>query len=174
MEEIWDVVNEERQKTGRTMVRGEAFRDGEYHVVVHVCVLNARGEMLIQQRQPFKSGWSNMWDVTAGGSAVAGDTSVEAAEREVLEEIGLKLELRGVRPWMTMHFDYGFDDWYVVEVGDVNLDSLVLQQSEVQAVKWASCEDILAMRARGEFIPYYPHFLQLLFTRSGTYGAIQE
>lgn len=174
MQEIWDVYDEERQKTGRTMVRGDAFREGEYHLVVHVCVMNARGEMLIQQRQPFKQGWSNMWDVTAGGSAVAGDSSYEAAEREVFEEIGLRLDLSDVRPWMTMHFDYGFDDWYVVNVEDVDLGSLVLQESEVQAVKWASCDEILAMRASGEFIPYYEHFLQLLFSRSGTYGAIKR
>ena len=53
--------------------------------------------MLIQHRQPFKSGWSDLWDITVGGSAVSGDTSQTAAEREVLEEIGYKLDLSNIR-----------------------------------------------------------------------------
>lgn len=59
---------------------------GTYHLVVHVCVFNQKGEMLIQQRQPFKQGWPNLWDVTMGGSALAGETSQQAAMRELKEE----------------------------------------------------------------------------------------
>ncbi len=89
--EIWDIYDVNRNKTNRTMVRGESFNEGDYHLVVHVCIFNSKGEMLIQQRQPFKSGWPNMWDFTASGSAVSGDTSQMAAEREVDEELGLKI-----------------------------------------------------------------------------------
>lgn len=32
-----------------------------------------------------------MWDLTVGGSAISGDTSQMAAEREVYEEIGYPL-----------------------------------------------------------------------------------
>ena len=55
------------------MVRGDRQPEGTCRLVVHICLFNARGEMLIQQRQSFKSGWSNFWDVTVGGSAVAGE-----------------------------------------------------------------------------------------------------
>jgi len=54
--ELWDVYDRNRKKTGKTMVRGNAFLDESYHVVVHVCVFNSMDEMLIQQRQPFKKG----------------------------------------------------------------------------------------------------------------------
>ena len=63
--------------------------------------------MLIQQRQPFKEGWSNMWDITVGGSAVAGDTSRTAAERETREEIGLDIDLTDVRPSLTLYWEHG-------------------------------------------------------------------
>lgn len=72
--ELWDVYDINRNKTNKTMVRGESFAKGNYHLVVHVCVFNSKGEMLIQQRQPFKEGWPNMWDITVGGSATKGDT----------------------------------------------------------------------------------------------------
>ncbi|MCI7790595.1 MAG: NUDIX domain-containing protein, partial [Lachnospiraceae bacterium] len=87
--ELWDVYDMDRNKMSRTMVRGEAFNDGDYHLVVHVCIFNSKGEMLIQQRQPFKEGWPNMWDISVGGSAIQGDSSQTAAEREVLEELGI-------------------------------------------------------------------------------------
>lgn len=84
--ERWDLYTKDRAKTGRTMVRGEEQPAGTYRIVVNICIFNSRGEMLIQQRQPFKSGWSNLWDITAGGHAVAGETSAIAAERELREE----------------------------------------------------------------------------------------
>lgn len=36
------------------MVRGEPVKDGDYHLVVHVCVFSSEGKMLIQQRQSFE------------------------------------------------------------------------------------------------------------------------
>lgn len=83
--EIWDLYDKDRIKTGETMVRGNQFKENTYHLVVHVCIFNLEGKMLIQQRQPFKDGWPNMWDITVGGSAVSGDTSQLAADREVYE-----------------------------------------------------------------------------------------
>ena len=49
--ERWDVYDEDRLPTHRTAVRGGARRAGDCQLVVHVCLFNARGEMLIQQRQ---------------------------------------------------------------------------------------------------------------------------
>ena len=87
--ELWDLYTQDRQPTGLTMVRGSEHPQGYYRLVVHVCIFNSKGQMLIQQRQPFKEGWPNMWDVSVGGSVVAGESSREAAEREVAEELGL-------------------------------------------------------------------------------------
>ena len=168
--ELWDIYDKDRIKTGKTMVRGAEFEPDSYHMVVHVCIFNNKGEMLIQQRQPFKEGWPNMWDITVGGSATMGDSSQDAAEREVLEEIGLKLDLQQVRPHLTINFDKGFDDVYLIEK-DVNIDTLTLQESEVQRVKWATIEEIFALLDSGEFIPYYKSLIQLLFDKRKKYGA---
>ena len=160
--EIWDLYTEDRQPTGRTMIRGSEHPEGFYRIVVHVCIFNNRGQMLIQQRQPFKDGWPNMWDVSVGGSAVAGETSREAAEREVLEELGLNISLEGVRPAITISFKEGFDDNYVV-VKDVNDEEIKLQEEEVQGYKWAYEEEILKMIEDGIFIPYHKGKIELLF-----------
>lgn len=160
--EIWDLYTEDRQPTGRTMIRGSEHPEGFYRIVVHVCIFNNRGQMLIQQRQPFKDGWPNMWDVSVGGSVVSGESSREAAEREVLEELGLRISLEGIRPAITIGFKEGFDDNYIV-VKDVDDKDIVLQEEEVQGYKWAYEEEILKMIEDGIFIPYHKGKIELLF-----------
>ncbi|WP_297632222.1 NUDIX domain-containing protein [uncultured Clostridium sp.] len=162
MKEIWDLYNKDRIKIGQTMVRGDEFEEDTFHLVIHVCIFNSKGEMLIQQRQPFKKGWSNLWDVTVGGSAVLGDTSQKAAEREVLEEIGYKISLENIRPAFTLNFDRGFDDFYIVE-REIDITKLKLQYEEVQRVKWATLNEILEMSNSKEFIPYHKSLIRMLF-----------
>ncbi|MGN0342547.1 MAG: NUDIX domain-containing protein [Roseburia sp.] len=160
--EKWDLFTKERQCTGRTMVRGEAVPEGLYRMVVHVCIFNSKGEMLIQQRQVDKKGWANLWDLSVGGHSLAGENSCEAAMREVAEEIGLELSLEQKRPALTIDFADGFDDIYTL-VSDVDLASLTLQQEEVQAVKWATLDEITGMIDEGTFIPYHKSLIELLF-----------
>ncbi|WP_170075592.1 NUDIX hydrolase [Paraclostridium dentum] len=160
--EICDLYDKDRIKTGETMVRGNQFKENTYHLVVHVCIFNLEGKMLIQQRQPFKDGWPNMWDITVGGSAISGDTSQLAAEREVYEEIGYKLSLDGIRPSLTINFDKGFDDIYLIQK-DIDISKLKLQYEEVQSVKWVSKEEILSMIDEEIFIPYHKSLIDLLF-----------
>lgn len=159
-DEFWDVYTEERIRTGRLHRRGERMKEGDYHLVVHVCIFNSKNQLLIQQRQPFKKGWPNLWDLSVGGSAVAGDSSARAAEREVWEELGLKLDLSGKRPNFTMNFSDGFDDYYIVRQ-DVDIEKLRLQEEEVQRVRWVEREEALRMREAGIMIPYW--FLEQLF-----------
>ena len=162
--ELFDLYTADRVKTGRTMVRGEQTPEGCYRLVVHVCIFDGEGRMLIQHRQPFKDGWSNLWDVSVGGSAVSGDTSRSAAERETREELGLEIHLQDVRPSMTVNWEHGFDDFYIW-TQPVDVSKLRLQYEEVQEVRWAAKEEILRMIDEGTFIPYEKSFIELLFYR---------
>lgn len=169
--ETWDIYDKNRIPTGETMVRGEEFNIGTYHLVVHVCIFNKNGEMLIQHRQPFKSGWSNLWDITVGGSVISGETSQVAAERETFEEIGYKIDLKNVRPSLTVNFDRGFDDIYLVE-SKVDITNLNLQYDEVKEVKWATLDKIKSMIDDGSFIPYHKSFIEVLFSMRKHMGTI--
>lgn len=167
--ELWDLYTEGRTPTGQTMLRGQPTPKGFYRLVVCVCLFNPKGEMLIQQRQHFKEGWPNHWDLTACGSAMAGDTSQSAAQRELFEEIGYAMDFGPIRPHLTINFPGGFGDYYLIQA-EPNLSELRLQAEEVQAVRWASRESIRQMIADGRFIPYRTSLIDLLFDMRSSYG----
>lgn len=166
--ELVDLYDENRLPLGRTAERHAKKDPGELRMVVHVCIFNSRGELLIQRRTPEKTAWPQLWDVSVGGGVDAGETSRQGAEREVQEELGYALDLKGVRPAVTVNFEGGFDDFFVVS-RDVNLQELSLQKEEVSEVCWATLETVLKMVERGEFIPYPPSFLRFLFEARGRF-----
>ena len=169
--EVFDLYDRDRRPTGQTLRRGDQVPQGRYHLVIHICLFNRAGQMLIQQRQPFKDGWPNLWDVTVGGSALAGETSRQAARREIWEELGLELELENRTPALTSWFQGGFDDIYLLEL-EPDLNTLTLQPEEVQAVAWADEAEICRRIDQGTFIPYRKELIALLFAMRRQGGAI--
>lgn len=168
--ELWELYTYDRQRTGYTMLRGDGQPEGLFRLVVHVCIFNSDGEMLIQQRQPFKKGWPNLWDITVGGSALSGEDSRNAIARELYEELGLKFSFENLCPSLTVHFDGGFDDIYLIEQ-NVDLSEIRLQSEEVQAVRWCSRQEILKMIENERFIPYHKSLIELLFAMRKYRGA---
>lgn len=160
--ELWDLYDVDRKITDKKMIRGEKTPDGYYRLVVGICIFNSKGEMLIQKRQPFKSGWSGLWDITVGGAAIAGDDNRTAAEREVREELGLEISLAGIAPKVSFTFDSVFADFYLLNM-DVDLDTLSLQYEEVEKVAWATREEIHEMIDRKEFISYEKSIIDMIF-----------
>ena len=167
--ELVDLYDENRVPLGKTAERYGRKGPGEYRTVVHVCVFNQAGQLLIQQRTQSKHIWPGKWDVTVGGGVDAGETSRQAAEREVWEELGIRLDLGELRPSVTVNFDGGFDDYFLVE-RDIPLEDLTLQREEVSDARWAELPEILSMLDRGEFIVYPRSFLAFLFEMRGTFG----
>lgn len=167
--ELVDLYDENRIPLGKTGERMDPRKPGEYRMVVHVCVFDSAGRFLIQQRSRKKYSLPGRWDVSAAGGVDAGETSRQGAEREFREELGFPLDLSGVRPSITVNFDGGFDDFYIL-TKDLNLERLTLQKEEVRAVRWASLEEILDMLGRGTFIPYPEGFLRFLFDMRDQFG----
>ena len=167
--ELVDLYDENRVPLGRVGERHAPKEPGEYRMVVHVCVFDSRGRLLIQQRAPQKTVYPNQWDVSVGGGVDAGETSRQGAEREFREELGYPQDLTGLRPSITVNFGGGFDDFYIV-VKDLDETALVLQEEEVSAVRWVTMEELLAMVDDGRFISYPKSFLQFLFDMRGTFG----
>ena len=156
--ELWDVLDEHRRPTGRTHPRGVPLPQGDYHLVVLVLLQNGKGEFLVTRRAPNK-GYPNMWEFT-GGSALAGDDSLQAALREMREETGITLDPACGRVVASEQWSDSFCDiWLFRENFDVS--SVILQEGETTAAKCASREEIVRMDREGEFIPFTPALKKL-------------
>lgn len=160
--ETWDLYDKNRQLTVKKAIRGQELPSGYYHIVVHICFFNDDGKMLIQHRQPFKEGWSNRWDIGVGGSAVAGETTQDAAHRETNEEIGLNYDFSSVHPALTVNHRCVYDDYYIVRK-NIDTEKLHLQYEEVSEVRWADEKEILDMIDGDTFVPYKKALIHILF-----------
>ena len=85
-----------------------------YRVVVSVLLFNEAGELLIQNDNPQK-GWPSYWDYPAGGTVKAGESCYQAAERELLEELGMTLSLEKIPSRLTVKFEEGWNELYFVQ-----------------------------------------------------------
>ncbi|MCL2546493.1 MAG: methyltransferase domain-containing protein [Oscillospiraceae bacterium] len=168
MAEMWDMLDEHGNKTGRLMERGAPMADGEYHLIVHVWIMNPQGEFLISKRTPNKP-WPNLWECT-GGSAVAGDNSLTTASKEVQEELGLTLDPKNgqmFKRYNRKHYEVQHNDisdvWLFRQDFDIN-DVVLLPDETCDAV-WASKSTILQMMEDGTFIPkhVYPYIDELFY-----------
>lgn len=145
--ELWDAYDADFNKIeGITLVRGEepTFPDDIYHLVCDIIVRHVDGTYLLMQRDLQKH-FGGMWEATAGGSALKGETPLACAHRELEEETGIaasKLTEVGRMVDTSRHSAY-------VEymcITDWNKDDIRLQEGETIAYKWVARDELLAMK----------------------------
>ena len=132
MPEYQDIYDIHRNLTGKKVIRGGKRLEGEYILVIHVLLFDQQGRFLVQKRVEDKANWSGMWDISVGGIAQTGDTSRSASEREVMEELGIKIDLSDTEPVFTYRTGNRFDDYWFAVI-DSN-QKLTLQPEEVEIV----------------------------------------
>lgn len=155
--EYWDAYDEKRKKLGYDLIRGEALKDGEYHIVEEIWIINTKGEILLTQRSKFKEDYPLLWECTAG-SIIKGESSVEGALREVREEIGLELDVTDL-----IHFGNKVDNTHHAIVDkwvirkDIEISELKFADGEVQDAKYITKEEFEVMMNQGKIrdIFYY-------------------
>lgn len=150
--EYFDVIDADGNRTGAIVERGEAHVKGIVHKVVHVWLINASEELLLQKRSKVKDLRPDQWYVSLGGHIESGETNDRTIVREFMEELGLDVSARlcDIRYLYTFRerieandgafIDDTFYDVYMLRM-DPNIEALVLQEDEVQEVKWCAYED---------------------------------
>ena len=142
MAEYWDLYDANRNPLGRTIKRGDAFAEGEYYVCCEVWMQNSEGKLLMTQRHPDKKA-GGLWEFTGGG-VLAGETTKQAALRELEEELGVTAEETDFSLLEVYQHKNYFMDIFVVKK-DMEPSELVLQPEEVVDAKWVSHEELLKM-----------------------------
>lgn len=141
MEELIDVLDENGNKTGEILTKEQIHKKGLCHRIVVIAIIDAQGNILMQQRSKDKAQNPGKWDVTSAGHVSSGQTSTEAAIRETLEEVGIKVneeELEYVLTYRNkenVEEDYIDDeiyDCYIVKRDKIDLRDIKVQESEVE------------------------------------------
>ena len=160
--ELWDILDENGNKTGRTVERGKPMKQDEYHLVVNVWIKNSNGKYLISKRTPNKT-FPNMWETTSG-SAITGDDSLQAALREAKEELGIDLSpSKAEFLFRLKRQNHTFPDFVDVWLfrQDVDINDVIYQPEEVCGAKWATASEIQSMIASGEFANTFTYLEEL-------------
>ncbi|MFA5659463.1 MAG: NUDIX domain-containing protein [Oscillospiraceae bacterium] len=155
-DELFDVLNEDGTKTGRIKSRGEIHRDGDWHGSVHVWVYrktNGKILLLLQKRSKDKDSFPGCYDAGCTGHVDAGENFVQAAVREVHEELGLETSGEELiflfQKRQTHKAIYSGKPFISNEINSVyvferEIDGLpIFQKSEIEEVKWQSADLII-------------------------------
>lgn len=144
--ELLDIYDKNGNKTGKTIRRGskdQLIEAGEYHLVVHIFIRNSNGLFLVQKRSEKKLYFPGIWDITAG-AVEAGEDGMTAVMREVEEEIGIKLKVEECKHIVRFpRRNWLIDAWDVVK--DIDLSSCVLQEDEVDDVKYVTKDELIQL-----------------------------
>lgn len=160
--EYMDVYNENKEKTGRIVDRKTPLKKGEFMMyVLAILERSEDGQILITRRSLDKKWAAGAWEIPGGGS-IAGETSLEAVAREVMEETGLDVSVcddaqkkpiysyvnedleRGDNYFVDIyHFRFSFDE------KDVNI-----QKSEAIDHKFATIDEITELNEQSAFLHY--------------------
>lgn len=157
--ELWDIYDENKQRTGRTMKRNEwCLKEGEYHLTVLGVVKRTDGKYLITQRTMDKS-WAPGWWEVSGGAAKAGEDSLDAIIREIKEETGLDVrDAKGGYCFTYQRENPGEGDNYFADVYRFEMDfdesDVTPQEAETLGFMIADLEQIEAFAKEGIFLHY--------------------
>lgn len=150
--ELWDVLDGQGKPTGRTVPRGK-LAHGDYHLAVHIWIQNDKNQLLVQQRADTVELMPGKWAVT-GGSALAGEEALQAARRELAEELGIETKEDELQWMFRMKRQNAFQDVWLLK-RNVKLGDITMQPSEVQAVKWVHIKELRQLVKKGKFHRYY-------------------
>lgn len=149
MEEYWDIYDVNRQLTGKTIKRGDAFAEGEYYVCCEIWIINSREQMLMTQRHPAKKA-GGLWEFSGGG-VLAGETTKQAAVREIIEELGIEIDETELQLLEVFRNRNYFMDIFLVKK-DFDLGEITLQPDEVVDAKFLSGEEIAKMITQNKVV----------------------
>lgn len=137
-DEMFDVVNE-RNEVLEQKPRFEVHRAGLLHRAVHIFVLNREEKLLLQKRSMYKDVAPGTWDSSAAGHLAVGESYDAAAEREIMEELGVRIELRPVWPLKACE-DLGWE--FILLYQGRCEGPFRFPSTEISEVKWWTPEEI--------------------------------
>lgn len=147
--EFIDVLDERRNKVGIVRNRELVYKNGDWHKTVHIWLINSKNELLIQKRAKDKQTFPNLWAISIAGHVISGETSIEAALREIKEEIGIDVNPNDLKLIFTIKriqdYKNGFlhvhDDVYLFKY-DLDLYNTKIQKEELTDIRFINYKEL--------------------------------
>ena len=131
-----DIFDANGNNLGTPIVRGQSIPEGSYVRSVSIFTVNDKGEILLTLRAPEKVNFPNVWEITAGG-ALAGESGIEAALRELREETGLRAKKEELQLLRIIREPSAFVECYLFRTA-LPASAVVLQEGETVAARFTS------------------------------------
>lgn len=157
--EQWDIYDENKQKTGRTMNRNDwNMQPGDFHLTVLGVLRRPDGTYLITRRRMDKEWAPGCWEVPRGGVR-AGESAEDAVKREILEETGVDVSnADGGYVFSYKRVNPEEKNNYFVDIFRYTMDipdsAVHTQEREVMEYAFATLEQIQEYGKQGVFLHY--------------------
>lgn len=166
MEEIIDVLDENGNKTGKSINKSVAHKEGIWHSSIHILIVSEdKRKTLLQKRCSEKKLYPNTWDIAVGGHVSAGEDTLISAKRELEEELGLNpneynFEFLGVVKEQLVNggvISNEFVNIYVIYY-DIDINNIIVQEEEVSEVKWVNLLELNEIVENKVIVPHIEDF----------------
>jgi len=147
--EYIDVLDEKGNKTGEVKSKDEVHEKGLWHRAVHIWILNSKNEILLQLRSKNLVSSPGKWDISAAGHISEGEESLISAERELFEELGVKIPIESfiLLGHVTQsaiknngtYINNEFNDVYLIR-SDLKIEDFKFNDGEVEKVEYVPLE----------------------------------
>lgn len=153
--EYRDLYDKNRNLTGKIIAKDEKAPEG-YYILIVVCFMeNSEGKFLMQKRSVQKDG---LWGTT-GGHPKTGEDSLAGIHTEIEEELGLDINKNELKLVTTMQDNKIICDIYYINK-EIDINDIVMQESEVSEVKYLTLDEIEKLYKNGEFKKSHYHMFK--------------
>lgn len=150
--EKFELVDKNGNKTGKVITYLETYNPNNipnecYLPVVGVVIVNSKNEILLQKRSMLKKSNPGKWGI-CGGKINLGETPIDAAVRETLEEIGINIERSKLKEIRKAANGKGYFTIFYIKQ-DLDIKECRLKKDEVEAIRYFRVEELERLENEG-------------------------
>jgi len=164
-EEWVPLVDEQGKILGRATRKEVHSGPGKLHPVVHLHIINSKGEIYLQKRSMLKDTFPGKWDTSVGGHVDLGETIEQALLRETAEE----LNITGIRPVPLVQYKWetAFESELVFSFTALYNATPVINKTELDNGKFWTINEIRKNLGSGIFTPNFENEFPVLVKAMG-------
>lgn len=169
------VLDGDGNPTGEKELKSKVHNKGLFHWSVHLWIYNSKGEILFQKRSLRKKLFPGLWDIAAAGHVAAEETIEDALNREVFEELGLKVEKKKIKKIEVRKTSNSVPEWqhshnefvhvYLTK-WDGDPHTLKIQKEELDKVAFISVNKLEAnlkdAKKSKDYVPHKEYYFDMI------------